>query len=116
MIALTSLLLANAAAGCRGDLGDSADPDRCALGDENLAGDGAAGNGWQRAVREAFLRGYFRDSAAGDHGILPASRPNADRLITLFETEKIFYELQYELDHRPEWVWIPLSGIAKLAT
>ena len=38
------------------------------------------------------------------------------RLLTLFETEKIFYELQYELDHRPDWMWIPLGGIANLTT
>lgn len=70
---------------------------------------------WEQHVRDAFLRGYFRESASSG-AIVPAKRENANRLLTLFETEKIFYELQYELDHRPEWVWIPLSGIAKLAT
>ena len=71
---------------------------------------------WERQMREGFLRGYLRDSEDAAHNILPADRANAERLITLFETEKAFYELQYELDHRPEWVWIPLSGIAKLLT
>jgi trehalose synthase-fused probable maltokinase len=71
---------------------------------------------WERHARDAFLRGYFRESASGTRATLPSNRSNAERLVTLFETEKIFYELQYELDHRPEWVWIPLSGIAQLAT
>jgi maltose alpha-D-glucosyltransferase/alpha-amylase len=71
---------------------------------------------WERETRDAFLRGYFREHSAGKNAILPSRRENADRLLTLFETEKIFYELQYELDHRPEWVWIPLSGIAQQAT
>ncbi|MND01516.1 hypothetical protein D3C83_205410 [compost metagenome] len=71
---------------------------------------------WERSAREAFVRGYFRDSAAGRHAILPAQRDNATRLLALFETEKIFYELQYELDHRPDWAWIPLSGITTMAT
>ena len=71
---------------------------------------------WEQQVRDAFLRGYFRESASRSSATLPSARENADRLITLFETEKIFYELQYELDHRPDWVWIPLSGIAGLAT
>lgn len=71
---------------------------------------------WEEQARDAFLRGYFRESASGKHATLPSTRENADRLLALFETEKIFYELQYELDHRPDWVWIPLNGIAKLAT
>jgi predicted trehalose synthase len=26
----------------------------------------------------------------------------------------LFYELAYELDNRPTWVWIPLIGIVKM--
>lgn len=68
---------------------------------------------WERGTRDAFLRGYF-GADTSQRQILPGSRNNAARLIALFEAEKVFYELQYELDHRPEWVWIPLRGIAKL--
>ena len=35
-------------------------------------------------------------------------------LISLFEIEKVFYELKYELNNRPDWVWIPLRGISRL--
>jgi trehalose synthase-fused probable maltokinase len=70
---------------------------------------------WERVVREAFLEGYFRKTD-GPARMLPSSRANAEQLIALFETEKVFYELQYELDHRPDWVWIPLRGIAQLDT
>lgn len=69
---------------------------------------------WERAVREAFLRAYFSDAAIVP-GLLPQSRDNVRHLLTLFEAEKVFYELQYELDHRPDWVWIPMHGIASLA-
>jgi trehalose synthase-fused probable maltokinase len=68
---------------------------------------------WERTIRGAFLRGYFAETEGSDR-LLPASKNNAGRLTALFETEKVFYELQYELDHRPEWVWIPLRGIAQL--
>jgi trehalose synthase-fused probable maltokinase len=68
---------------------------------------------WERTAREGFLRGYLRETSAAT-GLLPQSAENTQRLITLFETEKVFYELQYELDHRPDWVWIPLRGIATL--
>jgi trehalose synthase-fused probable maltokinase len=52
---------------------------------------------WEAMARDAFLRGY------GD--------TSAPSLITLFELEKLFYELAYELNNRPTWVWIPLLGI-----
>jgi maltose alpha-D-glucosyltransferase/alpha-amylase len=32
----------------------------------------------------------------------------------LFETEKLFYELAYELNNRPTWVWIPLRGLVTM--
>ena len=65
---------------------------------------------WERATREAFLDAYFAP-ADTSLGLLPRDHDNARRLIALFETEKAFYELQYELDHRPDWAWIPLRGI-----
>ncbi|HKV51148.1 MAG TPA: hypothetical protein VJO52_08115, partial [Gemmatimonadaceae bacterium] len=55
---------------------------------------------WEKGVRAAFQRGY---------GV-----PADDPLVALFEIEKLFYELRYELNNRPEWVWIPLRGIARL--
>jgi maltose alpha-D-glucosyltransferase/alpha-amylase len=68
---------------------------------------------WERTIREAFLTGYFGQTE-GPARLLPTSRENAERIIALFETEKVFYELQYELDHRPDWTWIPLRGIEAL--
>ncbi len=59
----------------------------------------------ERAMREAFLAGY-------DPGL--ASDPQTSALLALFETEKVFYELRYELGSRPDWTWIPLAGIATL--
>jgi len=83
---------------------------------------------WETTVRNAFLHGYFAESrqprAEGQkpraesrepRPILPRSRVHADALIRLFEIEKAYYELQYELDHRPDWAWIPERGIAALA-
>jgi trehalose synthase-fused probable maltokinase len=55
---------------------------------------------WERDARGAFLAGY---GAAAD-----------DPLLALFEVEKVFYELSYELNNRPAWAWIPLRGVAKL--
>ena len=66
---------------------------------------------WERAVREAFLAGYLE---RGTSPFLPDSRDAVTYLITLFEMEKVFYELAYELNNRPDWVWIPLRGIGRL--
>jgi len=55
---------------------------------------------WEAMARDAFLRGY------GDTRAAP--------LIAMFELEKLFYELAYELNNRPLWVWIPLLGIQSM--
>lgn len=70
---------------------------------------------WERDARSAFLRGYLgASSSAGS--FLPKQENAVRQLIALFETEKVFYELAYELNNRPDWVWIPMRGISKLLT
>ena len=68
---------------------------------------------WERDVRQQFLAGYFGGDAAP---FLPRARGNAMQLLSLFEIEKVFYELAYELNNRPDWIGIPLRGIARLTT
>jgi maltose alpha-D-glucosyltransferase/alpha-amylase len=68
---------------------------------------------WERDTRQAFLDGYLT-SSAGSPNPLPAHAADTRRLIELFETEKAFYELSYELNNRPTWAWIPMRGISKL--
>lgn len=46
--------------------------------------------------------------------LLPADTGTIDHLVRLFTIEKVFYELRYELDHRPDWVWVPLRGISEI--
>ena len=68
---------------------------------------------WQRDVRKAFMNGYLTGTPGGPR-FLPAQRTAITSLTSLFEIEKVFYELKYELNNRPDWVWIPLRGIARL--
>jgi trehalose synthase-fused probable maltokinase len=65
----------------------------------------------ERTVRERFLDSYWE--AMRPTGVLPP-RETAERLIRIFELEKAVYELGYELEHRPDWVWIPVTGIQRL--
>ena len=67
---------------------------------------------WQRWVSAAFLRAYL--DAAGGAGFLPPDRPSFDALLRVFSLEKALYELRYEINHRPDWVAIPLQGILEL--
>jgi maltokinase len=70
-----------------------------------------APEGWEDRTREAFLTGYF---GAVDSTLLPPGEANARTLLTIFELEKAVYELRYELNNRPDWVRIPVAGIARL--
>ncbi len=72
---------------------------------------------WERDVRAAYLDGYLGPpEERDDHpDVLPEEEAHVRQLIALFEMEKAFYELTYELNNRPAWAWIPMRGIAKLA-
>jgi len=37
-----------------------------------------------------------------------------DKLLKVFELEKAVYELRYELNNRPDWVRIPVLGLARM--
>jgi len=67
---------------------------------------------WERDVRAAFLDGYLATGLRPP--LLPRDEGNVYALLALFETEKAFYELSYELNNRPDWVGIPMRGVAKL--
>jgi trehalose synthase-fused probable maltokinase len=67
---------------------------------------------WEERTREAFLEAYLPHVEAAR--LLPTSRGITEELLKIFELEKAIYELRYELDHRPDWVGISVSGIVKL--
>ncbi len=70
-----------------------------------------APEGWEAQAREGFLDAYL---GSVDGSLLPAGRPATDKLLAIFELEKAVYELRYELNNRPDWVPIPVAGIARL--
>jgi maltose alpha-D-glucosyltransferase/alpha-amylase len=45
---------------------------------------------------------------------LPSRREHVDVLLQVYMADKALYELGYELNNRPDWVWIPMHGIARL--
>ncbi len=65
---------------------------------------------WAKEVRAAFLTAY--DETARGASLYGDLTPGSG-LLGLFELEKAFYELRYELNNRPGWAGIPLQGIAE---
>ncbi|MDP9249968.1 MAG: phosphotransferase, partial [Chloroflexota bacterium] len=59
---------------------------------------------WLDEAREAFLSGY--GGVAGRDG----------PLLDAFEIEKACYEVRYEADNRPGWVWLPVGALQQLAS
>ncbi|MFZ0042046.1 MAG: hypothetical protein WAK93_12120 [Solirubrobacteraceae bacterium] len=66
---------------------------------------------FEERARRTFLEHYF---SAIDPALLPAGEAAIVNLLSIFELEKAIYELQYELDNRPDWLPIPVAGIARL--
>jgi trehalose synthase-fused probable maltokinase len=66
---------------------------------------------WEARARDRFLESYLETV---DATLLPAGEAAVERLLAVFELEKAVYELQYELDNRPDWVGIPVAGIERL--
>ena len=77
---------------------------------EIMFGQPAPGQFEDRA-RQAFLEQYFSHV---EPGLMPAGDAAVLNLLSIFELEKAIYELQYELDNRPDWLPIPVAGIARL--
>jgi maltose alpha-D-glucosyltransferase / alpha-amylase len=66
---------------------------------------------WQHWISTAFVREYRK--TLGQSPIAPDD-PMFDALLRAFAVDKALYELAYELNNRPEWIRIPLSGLLKM--
>jgi maltose alpha-D-glucosyltransferase/alpha-amylase len=67
---------------------------------------------WTAWVGAVYLKGYL--SKAQGTLLVPRDPTHFRLLLDVFLLEKAIYEVAYELNNRPEWVRIPLAGIAKL--
>jgi maltose alpha-D-glucosyltransferase/alpha-amylase len=72
----------------------------------------AALDSWRGRSTAAFL-GAYRESL-GDARLWPASSGIAERMLNFFILEKVFYEIEYELAYRPEWLRVPLAGALRI--
>jgi maltose alpha-D-glucosyltransferase/alpha-amylase len=58
-----------------------------------------------------FLNAYA--DTAEDAPFLPAS-PDRYAFLWSYLLDKALYEVRYELNHRPDWAWLPLHGLRRL--
>ena len=71
---------------------------------------GDASDRWTDWISAAFMRGYLAVRPVG----VPADRRDLALLLDVYLLEKALYELRYEINNRPGWVRVPLSGILGL--
>ena len=67
---------------------------------------------WETWVTAAFLRAYF--GVTRQLPFVPSDPDDLEILLQTFVLDKALYELGYELNNRPEWVHIPLTGLLRL--
>jgi maltose alpha-D-glucosyltransferase/alpha-amylase len=67
---------------------------------------------WETWVSAAFMRAYLPPVASA--GILPTDWSELETVLHVFVVDKALYELGYELNSRPEWVHVPLTGLLQL--
>jgi maltose alpha-D-glucosyltransferase/alpha-amylase len=66
---------------------------------------------WEASVTALYLRSY---QAAVNRAVFVPPPEQFDALLRLFLLDKAVYEMHYELNNRPAWLHIPLTGFADL--
>jgi maltose alpha-D-glucosyltransferase/alpha-amylase len=67
---------------------------------------------WRDRSTAAFLSAY-RDTIVNQR-LWPTEPLAAERMLNFFLLEKAFYEIEYELAHRPDWLRVPLTGMLRI--
>ncbi len=67
---------------------------------------------WYSYVGGIFLKSYL--NTVKGCTFMPSDPLEIEKLLKVFIMEKAVYELDYELNNRPDWLFIPLKGIESL--
>jgi maltose alpha-D-glucosyltransferase/alpha-amylase len=65
---------------------------------------------WTQWVSAVYLGAYLQ--TVSGRRLVPKDDKLTDLLLEFYELEKVIYEVEYELGSRPDWVRIPLAGLA----
>ena len=66
---------------------------------------------WRDQTMQAFADGYWATIHKDD---APEPTKFESALVKLLMISKAFYEINYEIENRPAWIHIPLSGVSSL--
>ncbi len=64
---------------------------------------------WYHYMSGFFIKSYME--TVGESAIVPDNAADLDTLMQTYLLMKAIYELNYELNNRPDWVIVPLRGI-----
>jgi maltose alpha-D-glucosyltransferase/alpha-amylase len=67
---------------------------------------------FRESVASAYLSSYL--ATAENSSFVPKSDGDTELLLGFYEIEKVIYEINYELNNRPEWLDIPLTGLLRV--
>ena len=74
--------------------------------------DREAAEAWSRNVSRTFLEAWL--ARAKGASFIPANPAALKAMLEVHLIEKAIYEIGYELNHRPDWVFIPVLGVAQI--
>jgi maltose alpha-D-glucosyltransferase/alpha-amylase len=67
---------------------------------------------WRGSAATALLASY--DETMAGSPLWPSDPAARERILDFFLLEKVFYEIEYELAHRPDWLRVPLTGALRI--
>jgi trehalose synthase-fused probable maltokinase len=71
---------------------------------------------WVKGASEAFVIAYRDAISASQLPLVPAGDDAFASVLNLMIAEKALYELRYEMNNRPDWLWIPLDALLRLVS
>lgn len=69
---------------------------------------------WVKNASEAFVDAWRQAVAESPLQLSPVNDDAFASVLNLMIAEKALYELRYEMNNRPDWLWIPLGALQRL--